>query len=222
MSPCPSSSPSSSHCFPFPTNCPPPLPSALVDFSVPSFCHPIFCPSSLSLFLHSPPLPPSSSSPLCPQVQPVVSRSSLTTVPCGVSREEETGRSHSTKKGAFHEIFNLQESERPLAGEGHYCSADRIIVYLLPFAPTVLNIGHNKRVSAHHWLSVFSVLFVFSVWEWLEVLPHKQRQEDAHRLHQERSALRHREVSGTPCLRRTSFIVTSQTAWEKETLPSRA
>ncbi|GLD63152.1 GRAM domain-containing protein 4 isoform X1 [Lates japonicus] len=50
-----------------------------------------------------------------PEVQPVVSRSSLATVPCGVSREEETGRSHSTKKGAFHEIFNLPESERPLA-----------------------------------------------------------------------------------------------------------
>ncbi|XP_008304733.1 GRAM domain-containing protein 4 isoform X1 [Stegastes partitus] len=49
------------------------------------------------------------------KVQPVVSRSSLATVPCGVSREEETGRSHSTKKGAFHEIFNLLESERPLA-----------------------------------------------------------------------------------------------------------
>ncbi|XP_063761463.1 GRAM domain-containing protein 4 isoform X2 [Eleginops maclovinus] len=49
------------------------------------------------------------------KVQPVVSRSSLATVPCGVSREEETGRSHSTKKGAFHEIFSLPESERPLA-----------------------------------------------------------------------------------------------------------
>uniref|UniRef100_A0A7N6F7U5 GRAM domain-containing protein n=1 Tax=Anabas testudineus TaxID=64144 RepID=A0A7N6F7U5_ANATE len=49
------------------------------------------------------------------RVQPVVSRSSLAAVPCGVSREEETGRSHSTKKGAFHEIFNLPESERPLA-----------------------------------------------------------------------------------------------------------
>ncbi|KAK5849200.1 hypothetical protein PBY51_008860 [Eleginops maclovinus] len=49
------------------------------------------------------------------RVQPVVSRSSLATVPCGVSREEETGRSHSTKKGAFHEIFSLPESERPLA-----------------------------------------------------------------------------------------------------------
>ncbi|XP_017285426.1 GRAM domain-containing protein 4 isoform X2 [Kryptolebias marmoratus] len=49
------------------------------------------------------------------RVQPVVSRSSLATIPCGVSREEETGRSHSTKKGVFHEIFNLSESERPLA-----------------------------------------------------------------------------------------------------------
>ncbi|KAK2858848.1 hypothetical protein Q5P01_003468 [Channa striata] len=49
------------------------------------------------------------------RVQPVVSRSSLATVPCGVSRDEDTGRSHSTKKGAFHEIFSLPESERPLA-----------------------------------------------------------------------------------------------------------
>ncbi|KAF7668289.1 hypothetical protein LDENG_00021550 [Lucifuga dentata] len=49
------------------------------------------------------------------RVQPVVSRSSLATIPSGVSRDEETGRAHSTKKGAFHEIFNLPESERPLA-----------------------------------------------------------------------------------------------------------
>ncbi|XP_069020852.1 GRAM domain-containing protein 4 isoform X5 [Embiotoca jacksoni] len=49
------------------------------------------------------------------KVQPVVSRSSLATIPCGLSREEDTGRSHGTKKGAFHEIFNLPESERPLA-----------------------------------------------------------------------------------------------------------
>ncbi|CAI5635741.1 unnamed protein product [Oreochromis niloticus] len=48
------------------------------------------------------------------KVQPVVSRGSLANVPCGGSREEESGRSHSTKKGAFHEIFNLPESERPL------------------------------------------------------------------------------------------------------------
>nr|XP_057933965.1 GRAM domain-containing protein 4 isoform X5 [Doryrhamphus excisus] len=49
------------------------------------------------------------------KVQPVASRGSLAAVPCGVNREEETGRSHSTKKGAFHEIFNLPELERPLA-----------------------------------------------------------------------------------------------------------
>ncbi|KAM9328633.1 GRAM domain-containing protein 4 isoform 1-T1 [Pholidichthys leucotaenia] len=49
------------------------------------------------------------------RVQPVVSRSNVATMPSGVSREEETGRSHSTKKGAFHEIFSLPESERPLA-----------------------------------------------------------------------------------------------------------
>lgn len=77
-----------------------------------------FCPSLLCS-----PFPLiSSSSSVPPQVQPVVSRSSLTTVPCGVNREEETGRSHSTKKGAFHEVFNLQESERPLPGKRGHCS----------------------------------------------------------------------------------------------------
>ncbi|XP_043093506.1 GRAM domain-containing protein 4 isoform X3 [Puntigrus tetrazona] len=50
----------------------------------------------------------------CEKIQPVVSRSSLATIPAGVTREEESGRSHSTKKGAFHEIFNLPEIERPL------------------------------------------------------------------------------------------------------------
>uniref|UniRef100_A0A8C5FGU8 GRAM domain containing 4 n=1 Tax=Gadus morhua TaxID=8049 RepID=A0A8C5FGU8_GADMO len=49
------------------------------------------------------------------RVQPVVSRGSIATIPCGVARDEEAGRSHSTKKGAFHEIFNLAELERPLA-----------------------------------------------------------------------------------------------------------
>uniref|UniRef100_W5NGM5 GRAM domain containing 4 n=1 Tax=Lepisosteus oculatus TaxID=7918 RepID=W5NGM5_LEPOC len=49
------------------------------------------------------------------KVQPVASRSSLgTNAPCGINREEEGGRSHSTKKGAFHEIFNLADTERPL------------------------------------------------------------------------------------------------------------
>uniref|UniRef100_A0A3B3U0G5 GRAM domain containing 4 n=1 Tax=Poecilia latipinna TaxID=48699 RepID=A0A3B3U0G5_9TELE len=49
------------------------------------------------------------------RVQPVASRSSLATVPSGMSREDDAGRSHSTKKGPFHEIFNLPETERPLA-----------------------------------------------------------------------------------------------------------
>lgn len=53
--------------------------------------------------------------PVSRRVQPVVSRSNLATVPCGVSREEESTRSHNPKKGAFHEIFNLPESERPLS-----------------------------------------------------------------------------------------------------------
>lgn len=51
------------------------------------------------------------------QVQPVVSRSSLATIPPGVTREEDSGRSHNPKKGAFHEIFNLPEIERPLPSE---------------------------------------------------------------------------------------------------------
>ncbi|XP_074128207.1 GRAM domain-containing protein 4 isoform X2 [Sminthopsis crassicaudata] len=35
--------------------------------------------------------------------------------PAGLSRDEDTGRFHGTKKGNFHEIFNLTENERPLA-----------------------------------------------------------------------------------------------------------
>ncbi|XP_042266734.1 GRAM domain-containing protein 4-like [Thunnus albacares] len=34
--------------------------------------------------------------------------------PLGVSRDDEGGRYYSTKRGAFHEVFNLPESERPL------------------------------------------------------------------------------------------------------------
>ncbi|XP_028814352.1 GRAM domain-containing protein 4 isoform X2 [Denticeps clupeoides] len=49
------------------------------------------------------------------KIQPMVARGSLaTSSPCGISREEESGRIHSTKKGAFHEVFNLPENERPL------------------------------------------------------------------------------------------------------------
>ncbi|XP_074083368.1 GRAM domain-containing protein 4 isoform X2 [Macrotis lagotis] len=35
--------------------------------------------------------------------------------PVGMSRDDDTGRFHGTKKGNFHEIFNLTENERPLA-----------------------------------------------------------------------------------------------------------
>lgn len=38
--------------------------------------------------------------------------------PAGVGRDEDGGRYYSTKRGAFHEVFNLPESERPLTGEG--------------------------------------------------------------------------------------------------------
>ncbi|GAA6097191.1 GRAM domain-containing protein 4 isoform X2 [Tachysurus ichikawai] len=48
------------------------------------------------------------------RIPPVVSRSSLATIPSGMSREDDSGRSHNTKRGAFHEIFNLAETERPL------------------------------------------------------------------------------------------------------------
>lgn len=91
---------------------------------------------SCLFFFFSPSFSSSSSSAVSPQVPPVVSRSSLATVPCGVSREEESGRSHSTKKGAFHEIFNLQESERPLAGKGTSCSMKKTL-----FALSIPNIN---------------------------------------------------------------------------------
>uniref|UniRef100_A0A4W6FHN0 GRAM domain containing 4 n=1 Tax=Lates calcarifer TaxID=8187 RepID=A0A4W6FHN0_LATCA len=42
-------------------------------------------------------------------------RGSLTAAaPMGVNRDEDGGRYYSTKRGAFHEVFNLPESERPL------------------------------------------------------------------------------------------------------------
>ncbi|XP_041705665.1 GRAM domain-containing protein 4 isoform X4 [Coregonus clupeaformis] len=50
------------------------------------------------------------------RIQPVVARGSLgTALACGVSLEEQTGRVYNTKKGSFHEVFNLSENERPLA-----------------------------------------------------------------------------------------------------------
>uniref|UniRef100_A0A8C7JC04 GRAM domain containing 4 n=1 Tax=Oncorhynchus kisutch TaxID=8019 RepID=A0A8C7JC04_ONCKI len=39
----------------------------------------------------------------------------LSSLPCGISLEEQTGRAYNTKKGAFHEVFNLSGDERPLA-----------------------------------------------------------------------------------------------------------
>ncbi|XP_064859067.1 GRAM domain-containing protein 4-like isoform X5 [Oncorhynchus nerka] len=50
------------------------------------------------------------------KIQPAVARGSLGTgLACGTSLEEQTGRVYNTKKGSFHEVFNLSEEERPLA-----------------------------------------------------------------------------------------------------------
>lgn len=51
-----------------------------------------------------------------PQLQTASSRSCVSSAPAGLSRDEDAGRLHSAKKGNFHEIFNLTENERPLAG----------------------------------------------------------------------------------------------------------
>uniref|UniRef100_A0A1A7YGW0 GRAM domain-containing protein n=2 Tax=Iconisemion striatum TaxID=60296 RepID=A0A1A7YGW0_9TELE len=49
------------------------------------------------------------------RVQPAGIRSNVSTAaPLGISREEDGGRYYSTKRGAFHEVFNLSETERPL------------------------------------------------------------------------------------------------------------
>ena len=62
-------------------------------------------------------------SPLSPQMTPSMARGSLAAgVPLGVSREEEAGRAYSTKKSAFHEVFNLSENERPLPGGEWNCN----------------------------------------------------------------------------------------------------
>uniref|UniRef100_A0A8C7HBJ5 GRAM domain containing 4 n=1 Tax=Oncorhynchus kisutch TaxID=8019 RepID=A0A8C7HBJ5_ONCKI len=50
------------------------------------------------------------------RIQPAVARGSLGTgLASGTSLEEQTGRVYNTKKGSFHEVFNLSEDERPLA-----------------------------------------------------------------------------------------------------------
>lgn len=40
----------------------------------------------------------------------------MSSAPASLSKDEDAGRFHGTKKGNFHEIFNLTENERPLAG----------------------------------------------------------------------------------------------------------
>ncbi|XP_031319332.2 GRAM domain-containing protein 4 isoform X1 [Camelus dromedarius] len=47
--------------------------------------------------------------------QTAASRTYASSAPAGLSRDEDPGRVHGTRKGNFHEIFNLTESERPLA-----------------------------------------------------------------------------------------------------------
>lgn len=51
-----------------------------------------------------------------PQPQTASSRSCVSSAPASLSKDEDACRFHSTKKGNFHEIFNLTENERPLAG----------------------------------------------------------------------------------------------------------
>ncbi|KAM5333870.1 GRAM domain-containing protein 4 isoform 1-T1 [Glossophaga mutica] len=49
------------------------------------------------------------------RLQTTASRSYVSSAPAGLSKDEDAGRFHGTKKGSFHEIFNLTENERPLA-----------------------------------------------------------------------------------------------------------
>ncbi|XP_048209854.1 GRAM domain-containing protein 4 [Perognathus longimembris pacificus] len=49
------------------------------------------------------------------RLQTASSRSCVSSAPAGLSKDDDVGRFHGTKKGNFHEIFNLTENERPLA-----------------------------------------------------------------------------------------------------------
>ncbi|XP_062990183.1 GRAM domain-containing protein 4 isoform X1 [Elgaria multicarinata webbii] len=50
------------------------------------------------------------------KLQTTASRSCVgSSAPAGVSRDEDSSRFHTTKRGNFHEVFNLSENERPLA-----------------------------------------------------------------------------------------------------------
>ncbi|XP_074534549.1 GRAM domain-containing protein 4-like [Halichoeres trimaculatus] len=56
-----------------------------------------------------------SSTTMSRRVTAVGSRGSVgAAAPMGVSRDEDGGRNYSTKRGTFHEVFSLPESERPL------------------------------------------------------------------------------------------------------------
>ncbi|KAI1239414.1 hypothetical protein IHE44_0012535 [Lamprotornis superbus] len=49
------------------------------------------------------------------RLQTAASRSYVgTSAPTGISKDEDTSRFHTTKRGNFHEVFNLSENERPL------------------------------------------------------------------------------------------------------------
>uniref|UniRef100_A0A8C3K574 GRAM domain-containing protein 4 n=1 Tax=Calidris pygmaea TaxID=425635 RepID=A0A8C3K574_9CHAR len=49
-------------------------------------------------------------------LQTATSRSYVgSSMPTGISKDEDTSRFHTTKRGNFHEVFNLSENERPLA-----------------------------------------------------------------------------------------------------------
>ncbi|KAM6424910.1 GRAM domain-containing protein 4 isoform 1-T1 [Rhynochetos jubatus] len=50
------------------------------------------------------------------KLQTAASRSYVgSSAPTGISKDEDTSRFHTTKRGNFHEVFNLSENERPLA-----------------------------------------------------------------------------------------------------------
>lgn len=49
------------------------------------------------------------------RLQTTSARSYVASAPAGLGRDEDAGRLHGTKKGNFHDIFNLTENERPLA-----------------------------------------------------------------------------------------------------------
>uniref|UniRef100_A0A8V0Y3F2 GRAM domain containing 4 n=1 Tax=Gallus gallus TaxID=9031 RepID=A0A8V0Y3F2_CHICK len=50
------------------------------------------------------------------RLQTAASRSYVgSNAPTGINKDEDTSRFHTTKRGNFHEVFNLSENERPLA-----------------------------------------------------------------------------------------------------------